>query len=55
MTDSAAPASATERLAALVAQRRAKNAAPAGRGPGWESEKSAAARQASKSKPALRK
>jgi len=55
MTDNTAPVSATERLAALVAQRRAKNATPVGRGPGWESERSAAARQASKSKPALRK
>ncbi len=55
MTDNSTSLSATERLAALVAQRKAKSAAPAGRGPGWESERSAAARSTSKSKPALRK
>ncbi len=48
--------SATEVLAALVAQRKTGKAGPsAGRGGARESERAAAARSAAKSKPALRK
>jgi hypothetical protein len=52
----ASPKSTTEALAALVAQRKAALAAKNGpRGGQRESERAAAARSASKSKPAMRK
>ncbi len=55
--DNINPASATQKLAALVAQRKLKasgNAETAQRGK-VQSDRMAAARSASKSKPALRK
>ena len=60
MSDDPLPApdkkSATEILAALVAQRKAGGGSPGARGGGQrDSERIAAARSAAKSKPALRK
>ena len=55
--DDPAPKSVTQTLAELVARRKAAQGAGANAGPGGrrQSERDAAARSASKSKPALRK
>jgi hypothetical protein len=55
--DDTAPKSATQTLAELVARRKAAQGAGANAGPGGrrQSERAAAARSASKSKPAMRK
>ncbi len=55
--DDQAPKSATQTLAELVARRKAAQGGGANVGPGGrrQSERDAAARSASKSKPALRK
>jgi hypothetical protein len=55
--DNAAPESATQKLAALVARKKleASGGGPASKGDKLQAERQAAARAASKSKPALRK
>ncbi len=53
--DSTPPKTAAEKLALLVAQRKAKAGLPEGARGGKPSERAAAALSASKSKPAMRR